>query len=201
VDSSLAPLSAAAIAVFGLVLARVSGLLVTMPVFGSAQTPKQVKAGMAVVITLIFTPIVLGMQPQLPADYVTFGVMAGRELLIGLTLGFVSGLVFNGIQMGSKLIGVQIGFSLGGVFNPASGVDSGIVDSFYSVLATVIFLTANGHHAVLSALDETFRYAPVGLLTIPTISLGAAVAMVQTVFEVALRITSSARRLRSSPGS
>jgi flagellar biosynthesis protein FliR len=42
---------------------------------------------------------------------------------------------------------------------------------------------------VLSALDETFRYAPVGLLTIPTISLGAAVAMVQTVFEVALRIT------------
>jgi flagellar biosynthesis protein FliR len=189
VDSSLAPLSAAAIAVFGLVLARVSGLLVTMPVFGSAQTPKQVKAGMAVVITLLFTPIVLGMQPQLPADYVTFGVMAGRELLIGLTLGFVSGLVFNGIQMGSKLIGVQIGFSLGGVFNPASGVDSGIVDSFYSVLATVIFLTANGHHAVLSALDETFRYAPVGLLTIPTISLGAAVAMVQTVFEVALRIT------------
>jgi len=40
-----------------------------------------------------------------------------------------------------------------------------VIDSFYSVLATVIFLTANGHHAVLSALDETFRFAPVGLLS------------------------------------
>lgn len=184
----LAPLSAAAITVFGLVLMRISGLFVAAPVFSAAQVPKQVKAGIALVITLVFTPVELQHVGALPDSYVLYGLLAGRELLIGLGLGFAVGVIFNGIQMGSKIVGVQIGFSLGGVFNPASGVDSGILDGFYSVLATVIFLTANGHHAVLAALAHTFDVAPVGQAQLPTINMMQAMALVQTVFEVALRI-------------
>jgi|SRR5579875_2063819 len=187
-SADVLPLSSVGVAVFGLVLARVSGLIATMPVFGSAQVPRQVKAGIAVVLALIFTPIELAKNPSLPQSYLFYGLLAGRELLIGLALGFATGLIFRGIQMGSSLLGVQIGFTIGGIFNPTSGIEAGVLDSFYAVLAAVIFLTANGHHAVLAALNQTFTAAPLGQLAPPSVSFGQTIAMVQTVFEAALRI-------------
>jgi len=181
-------LSQTAILVFGLVLARVSGLIVTAPVLGGRQAPAQTRIGLAVALSLIFVPLQLQTNPVIPADLIAYGVLAGRELLIGLAVGLAVAVVFHGATMGSQLIGIQIGFGLGGVLNPASGQESTILDNFYTVLATVIFLTANGHHAVLAALGHTFQVAPVGGGAAPNIDPVQVMAMIQSVFVVALRI-------------
>lgn len=184
----MSTLSAAYLSVFGLVLARVGGLLVTAPVLGGKQVPAQTKIGLAVVISLIFAPLQLRASPVLPAELVPYSVLAGRELLIGLAVGFAVGLIFHGITMGSQLVGVQIGFGLGGVLNPASGAESNLLENFYSVLATVIFLSANGHHAMLAALAHTFDLAPIGGERMPAIDPVQVLAMIQSIFVVALRI-------------
>ncbi len=180
--------SFAHIAVFGLVLARVSGLFVAAPVFGARQVPPQTKIGLAVILSLIFTPLQLGNVASLPTGAVAFGMLAGRELLVGLAVGFAVALIFTGVQIGSRIIGVQIGFGLGGVINPDSGADSNVIDGFYHILATVIFLTANGHHAVLGALARTFELAPVAGSALPAINPLQVMALIQGVFVVALRI-------------
>ena len=181
-------LSAGYISVFGLVLARVGGLLVTAPVLGGKQVPAQTKIGLAVVISLIFVPLHLNVGPTLPSALAPYGVLAGRELLIGLAVGFAVGLIFHGITMGSQLVGVQIGFGLGGVLNPGSGVESSLLENFYSVLATLIFLSANGHHAMLAALAHTFEIAPIGGEQGLAIDPIQVMAMLQSIFVVALRI-------------
>ncbi len=181
-------LSSAFIAVFGLVFARVAGLIFAAPIFGAKQVPLQNKAGLAVMLALLFTPLQLAGAGAVPADLFTYGVLVGRELLIGLALGFAVGLIFTGVQMGSQLVGVQIGFGLGEVLNPASGAESTTIESFYGVLATVIFFTANGHHEVIAALARTFQTSPVGDLAAPSMNMAQLIALVQSVFEVALRI-------------
>ncbi len=184
----MVPLSADYIAVFGLVLARVGSLMVTAPIFGGKQVPNQVKAGIAIVLALVFTPLQMKAAPAVPPGLISYGLLAGREALVGLALGFAVGVVFSGIQMGSQLVGVQIGFGLGGVLNPSSGAESNVIDSFYGVLATVIFLAANGHHTVLEALSRTFQIAPIGQAQAPSISPDQVLAMVQEVIVIALRI-------------
>lgn len=180
-------LSSTYIAVFGLVLARAGGLLVAAPVFGARQVPAQSKIGLAVMLSLILTPLQIGRAATPPADPVAFGVLAGRELLVGLAVGFAASLIFTGIQIGSRLLGVQIGFGFGEVLDPHSGAGSGVLDGFYTVLATVIFLATNGHHAVLAALAHTFQVAPVGSQP-PAVNPTQVMALVQAVFAVALRI-------------
>lgn len=180
--------SFAYIAVFGLVLARVGGLLVVAPIFGGRQVPAQSKIGLAVVLSLIFTPLQISHAAAIPPGAVAFGFLIGREVLVGLAVGFAVALIFNGVQVGSHLIGIQIGFGLGGVLNPESGADSSVIEGFYSVLATVIFLTANGHHAVLAALARTFELAPVAGSQLPSINPVQVMALIQSVFVIALRI-------------
>lgn len=152
---------AADTAVFGLVLARVSALLVVAPIFGAQQLPAHSKLGLALVLSLIFTPLQAGRASLILPGDITYAILIGREALIGLSVGFAVALIVTGVQMGSRLVGVQMGFGLGGVLDPNSGADFGVVDAFYSVLATVIFLTANGHHAVLTALARTFDLSPI----------------------------------------
>lgn len=180
--------SFAYVAVFGLVLARVGGLLVAAPIFGGRQIPAQSKVGLAVMLSLIFTPLQLGRAAAVPPGALAFGFLVGREVLVGLAVGFAVALIFTGLQVGSHLIGIQIGFGLGGVLNPESGADSSVIDGFYSVLATVIFLTANGHHAVLAALARTFELAPVAGTQLPAVNPVQVMALIQSVFVVALRI-------------
>lgn len=180
-------LSSTYIAVFGLVLARTSGLLVAAPVFGARQVPAQSKIGLAVMLSLILTPLQIGRAATPPADPVAFGVLAGRELLVGLAIGFAVSLIFTGVQIGSRLLGIQIGFGFGEVLDPHSGAGSGVIDGFYTVLATVIFLAANGHHAALAGLAHTFQVTPVGD-DLPVVDVIQVMALVQAVFEVALRI-------------
>jgi flagellar biosynthetic protein FliR len=69
-----------------------------------------------------------------------------------------------------------------------SGADSNVIDGFFSVLTTVIFLAANGHHAVLIALAHTFDLAPIGGSTLPAVNPVQVMALIQAVFVVALRI-------------
>lgn len=176
------------IAVFSLVLARVSGLVVVAPVFGARQAPVHTKVGLAVAISLIITPLQVDRAQALPSSLIVFGLLVGREALVGLAVGFAVSLVFTGVQIGSQLLGVQIGFGLGGLLNPASGADSGVLDSFFSVLATVIFLAANGHHAVLAALVRTFELTPIAGAGLPAINPIQVMALIQAVFVIAIRI-------------
>jgi flagellar biosynthetic protein FliR len=176
------------IVTFGLVLARVGGLFVSAPVFSARQIPNQTKIGLAVMVALVVTPLQMEHARAVPPGVLAFGVLAGRELLIGLAIGFAIALVFAGIQMGSQLIGIQMGVGLGGVLNPMSGADSSTIDGFYMVLATLIFLLANGHHAALASLARTFDLAPVGEATLPLVNPQQVMALVQAVFVVAIRV-------------
>ncbi|MFN8557180.1 MAG: flagellar biosynthetic protein FliR [Dehalococcoidia bacterium] len=180
--------SSADIAVFALVLARVSGLTIVAPIFGARQAPAQSKIGLAVMVSLILTPLEIGRAAAIPPGAVAIGLLVGRETLVGLAVGFAISLIFTGIQLGSRLIGIQIGFGLGGVINPESGADSSAIDGFYSVLATLIFLTANGHHGVLAALVRTFDLAPLAAAEAPAVNPIQVMALVQSVFMIAIRI-------------
>jgi flagellar biosynthesis protein FliR len=176
------------VAVFGLVLARVGGMVVAAPVLGARQIPPQAKIGLAVMISLVFTPLQASRIEPVTVSLVAYALLAARELLIGVAVGLVVALIFQGVQMGSHLVGIQMGIGLGGLINPMSGSDSGILDTFYMVMATVIFLAANGHHAMIGALAQTYDVAPLGQSGFPSVNPMQVLAMVQSIFVVALRI-------------
>ncbi len=148
---------------FLLILARVSPLMITAPIWGSQLVPGQVRVFIAVLITGLLLPVVRG---PLPAD-LTYSVYpllfaVSLELLLGFLLAYIALLLFAAAQFGGQLVDIQIGFGLANVIDPMTSAQVTLIGQLHYLAALLVFLLLDGHHLLLRGLAETFNVAPLG---------------------------------------
>lgn len=145
---------------FALVLTRVSGLMITAPIFGSSMIPARIRIAMIVAMAVVTFPLVAG---RIPADLTLSSALTGvvGELLIGTTIGLSLSLLLLGAEVGGMMVGRQAGIALANVYNPASDSQVSITGQVYTIAFTVVFLIAGGHRAAVAALLDTFEMIPV----------------------------------------
>ena len=150
------------IAVFLLMLVRVSGIFLISPFFGSMNISIYFRVGTALAITILLFPVVDGLgTPYVPENVIMFGVTALGELFIGWLIGFVAYIPFAAITMAGKVMDMQVGFAIVNVVDPTSGQQIPLIGSFLYNLAVIVLLATNGHHMILAALVESFRVVPI----------------------------------------
>ncbi|MCG8635343.1 MAG: flagellar biosynthetic protein FliR [Desulfobacterales bacterium] len=148
--------------IFMLVLGRISVFLFLFPIFSSPVFPAQLKLGFALVMTLLFYSVVPVDVNRFPEDVLSFGLMIGAEVLVGLTLGICLRIFFAGIQLAGQVIGFQIGFAMINVMDPQTGTNVSIMDQLGYWVCLIIFLVLNGHHIVIMSLIDSFELVPMG---------------------------------------
>ena len=152
--------------IFGLALIRCSGLVVFAPFFGSEFFPQMARIGFAVFLGIISTPLAskTAVLPQ-SIDMAELGLLAMQELAIGLTLGFLSGLVFMAAQMAGHLMGMQMGFSMANIVDPLTGDEVEIIGYFQMQIMIVLFLVLNLHVLLAWCFCRSFEFIGIGTLT------------------------------------
>ena len=146
---------------FFLILCRVGTVFMIAPIFGNRSVPSQLKVAFSLLVSLVLLPVATAKLTRLPEDMPGFLGLAGTELLIGALIGFAVLLTFVAIQSAGNIVGLQMGFSLANVVNPLTADNASLIDQFYGLLAALIFLAINGHHALLLSLQQTFDLVPV----------------------------------------
>jgi flagellar biosynthetic protein FliR len=149
------------IQVFGILLAigvRLTGILLFAPFFGSMVIPTRVKVVMVVALTAMLYPMTASKIPQMAMSQ--WPMLVISELIIGVALGVVTNLVFDGVQMAGQILSVQMGYSLVNILDPQTQVESTVVASFHQTIAMLIFLRLNVHFWILRALARSFDYLP-----------------------------------------
>ena len=149
------------IMIFGLALLRVASFLMTWPVFSAINIPGHIKILFAVSITFCIFHVIprTGLVGQTYETGLFW--LAMKETLIGLILGFTSRLLFYAVESGGNLIAVSMGLASASVFSPSSGTSTPVLEKFYVVLLTLLFLGLNAHHTFLSAMVESFTVIPI----------------------------------------
>lgn len=147
---------------FLLVLVRFSGLLVSAPVLGSRSFPAPAKAGLAALTAVIVTPLIPASVSPLPDEVLPYALMAIKELLVGLLMGFAMTVVFAAIQVAGEIMDTLTGFSVVNVFNPALETQVPILGFFYYIVAVLYLFSVNGHHMMIRALVASFEKIPLG---------------------------------------
>lgn len=149
------------ILIFGLTLLRVSSFFLTWPVFSQISVPSHIKILFAVSVTFCIFHVI----PRAGLEGQTYDTglfwLAIKEVLVGLILGFVSRLLFYAVECGGHLIAVSMGLASATVFSPSSGTSTPVLEKFYVVLLTLLFLGLNAHHTFLSAMVESFTIIPI----------------------------------------
>lgn len=177
------------VAFFLLIFVRITGIFTMTPVFGSRNIPVSIKAGLSLIITYILFPIVFNDSVLIAENFLPYFFTVIGEFIVGLTIGFLSSLVFSAIQMAGQLLDMQIGFGVVNIIDPQSGHQVPLVGNFKYMLALIIFLATNGHHVLLSALFTSFKLIPVTGVIFKTALTTFVVNMVGGTFVIALKIS------------
>jgi flagellar biosynthetic protein FliR len=172
---------------FGLVLARVAGLVMAVPVFASSQIPRMVKVLLIFALSLMVFPSVLPILPKSLTLAQTIPGMVG-ELFLGEILGLAGGLVFFAAQLAGQIVSYQSGISLGQVVNPLMDEESSVLDQLWFFSALIFFLALRGHVAVVEALLNSFRQLPPMRVFIDGSITDLVNGLMQSCFEMALRL-------------
>ena len=152
-----------------LIMIRVTVIMFIIPVFSAAQIPKLARIGLGMLITVVIFKAVPTMPVSL--DLYSFVVAIVSQFTVGLIFGFVSYLVFMGIQLAGEILDIQVGFAIANVINPLTQTSVTVIGEFQLTLASLIYLISNSHLLLLSAIGGSFQ-----LLPLPYISLDPSVA-------------------------
>src|SRR5438128_763160 len=143
---------------FVLTFFRMTGMMLTTPLFGSSRIPRRIKVMLALVLTAGFVPTVAA--PKLPDSTWQLSIGIAGEMIFGLAIGTALSFVFLAALWAGDMIGQQMGIGLGHVFDPQFGQAGSLISELYFFLATVIFLSLGGHHAFLRGVHQSFASLP-----------------------------------------
>ncbi len=147
---------------FGLIMTRLIGFFLVVPFYGSVQIPPRVKVGLLLFLTLLVFPVVSQGGPSSLPPPLEFSVLLLNEVLAGFLMGFVVFITFSTVQLAGQFIDLRMGFALVNVLDPQSGEQIPLAGQLKTIIATLLFLSLQGHHLLLRGIFQSFEVLELG---------------------------------------
>jgi flagellar biosynthesis protein FliR len=171
---------------FLLVLARVAGSMIYVPLPGFRNTPEPVRAFLILALTMTLYPF----WPTIPADP-SFAQYTGWllvEAAFGLCVGLLVGFLSDAALLFGQICGTQAGFSFASTIDPETQADSPVLSTIAQTVAGLLFVTLGLHRYVIRLFAESLQFQPPAMLTL---HLNWSTLMIHTagsLFSVGLRL-------------
>jgi flagellar biosynthesis protein FliR len=166
---------------------RLLSLISIAPILGHRAVPRQVKVGLALLLAIVIGPL-LPTAPDMKILSPHGLELLWQQMAIGISIGFSMRIVLAAIEFAGEVIGLQMGLSFAGFFDLQSNQGSNAVSSWLSMVATLLFLSLNGHLIMLHAVIDSFYAFPVGDFSHALFSPKFLVAMGAKIFSIGLSL-------------
>ncbi len=173
---------------FVLVLGRMAGLFSAIPLFGGKGVPTRIKIVLIFSMSLVFFPVVRVYLTAVPEDVLSLGLLVAREVLVGLSLGLLSQVIFSAVEFCGQFIGMQMGFTTASLFDPTMGTQVSVLSVLENLLATLLFMSLGMHHLFLRAIMESYQLIPLGAWHVSGELLTFVVATTGGIFTLAIKL-------------
>lgn len=166
---------------------RISAALLVVPLFGARNVNVRARLALGLLLALIVAPQ-LATQPTV--DPLSLGglVVAMRQILIGVAMGFILQMVFSALTQAGEYIALSMGLGFASAVDPVGGVQVPMISQFLTILATLIFLALNGHLVLIELLIRSFETFPVTGAGLTTDELWAVIGFGSQMFSGAVLI-------------
>ena len=144
---------------------RVGGAVMTAPLFSAAYVPMRIRLLLAIMISAALIPMLSSMAPADGAVPNLIGLdgllLAAKELLIGVCLGFFLQIVFDAVVVAGHLIASGMGLGFAMMVDPQRGVQVPVLSQYLLIVCMLLFVAMDGHLAFLAMLARSFQLWPV----------------------------------------
>ena len=166
---------------------RIGAFLMVMPVVGGSFVPVKVRLLLAIALTGVIAPVIpTASTPEVlsAAGLVTMI----QEIAIGVSLGFLVQLVFDAIALGGQVIGMSMGLGFAVFLDKARGVNIPVLGQLCLMLGMLVFLSMDGHLALIQLLAKSFHAWPLAESRFTTAVLSELLAWTSQLFVFAMKI-------------
>lgn len=150
---------------FLMLVVRMSALFIGSPIFGRSNIPAYVKVLLSVMISFIAIQFYPPMG-DLPKTLVHFVLAIIGEVLVGLTIGYVTTMFFNIVFTAGQIMDTQVGYSMVQIYDVTLNSQASITGSLMNIVIIQSFILTDGHLRLIRMLFDTFEYIPVGHVVI-----------------------------------
>jgi flagellar biosynthesis protein FliR len=171
---------------FLLVLARISGAIVFVPIPGIAAGPEPAR----IIMSLSFTMALFPLWPVVPV-VPGLGLLAGwliSEAALGITVGLVVSFFAEAFGVFGQMVGLQAGYSFASTIDPTTQADSGILVVLAQTVSGLLFFTLGLHREVLRFFARSLESIPPGSYRITTATADTLIRLGSTIFSTGVRL-------------
>ncbi|MBL4583541.1 MAG: flagellar biosynthetic protein FliR [Pseudomonadales bacterium] len=166
---------------------RISGFMLVAPIFGAQTVPVRIRMSMAFMFALMVAPLLEGLPAMDLLSLATY-LMIGKQMLIGLAMGFAMQLTFQVFILGGQMIAMQMGLGFASMMDPANGISVTVLSQFFLVTTMLLFVSMNGHTVMLQVFLESFIQIPIEHAAISSSQLWTLILSGSWLFSSALLI-------------
>ena len=180
-------LSATTLYSFMLVLARVSGALVFVPIPGMNSAPEAARAGFSLAVTLAL----YSRWPPIQPGQVSVATLAGwafSEAAVGLAIGVSVAIVLETFSLAAQVLGLQAGYGYASTIDPTTQADSGILLVLSQLISGMLFFALGLDREVLRLFAVSLERVPAGVYLLGPASADPVIHLGATLFSVGVRL-------------
>lgn len=140
-----------------LIFARLGAVMMLMPGIGEAYVLVRARLLLAVLVTLIFTPILAPLMPTAAQTIPELLLLVGREVFYGLFIGGVCRLLFSALQIAGTFIATFSGLASVNLFNPLSNEQTSLESVFLSLMGVLLVFATDLHHSLIQGIMTSYE--------------------------------------------
>lgn len=172
---------------FALVLIRITGIFIFIPVPGMSAGPAVAR----MVFSIACTIALVSRWPVVDPAAVTTGVFIAwvlSEAAFGLVAGVLVALVSECIVMGAQILGLQAGYGYASTIDPNTQADSGILLVLAQLLAGLLFFALGLDRQLIFIIANSLDAHPPGTWLAGRAAADELIKLGSTVFSTGLRL-------------
>jgi flagellar biosynthesis protein FliR len=171
-----------------LVFLRISAFLLVLPFFSATNFPVTMRVSLGALAAVLLAPTLPAFPLNHRGTFSLMGVM-GKEIAIGLLLGFTARMVFYAVDLAGSIIATEMGLQMAQIMNPLTQTSSQVPATILFYLASIVMLTLDLHHWMLIGFERTYAVLPMGTAHLSSALFETIVNHTGQIFVIALQIS------------
>ncbi len=172
---------------FLLVLARMSGAFVFVPMPVKDAGPSVARVVLALALTIALFP----RWPSIAVHDATPGLIVVwviSEAAIGGAIGLMVSFLSEALTFGAQILGLQAGYGYASVVDPTTQADSDVLPVITQLTAGLLFFTTGLDRYVIRAFADSLDKYPPGTFVLKADLATAVIHLASSIFSVGLRL-------------
>lgn len=175
--------------IYLIIFVRILAAIAFLPIIDETKLPRIALVGISLGISIAvyfnidvaatyYEPTILG-----------FSLAIIKEMLVGLTLGFIVKLFFQIYAFSGLLLSMQGGLSMSIMMDPTSNMQVTQLGRLYQLGLATVFVLSGGYHWFIKTLVESFTILPIAKPIVGDRVAMDIVYMMKDYFEIALKLS------------